>query len=424
MKIIWGIAIFLLVYGGAYYSVLLKFPQFQLKKIVKSLKTKTTAGISIFGSLSMSLSARIGVGSLAGMALAIYYGGAGSIFWIWLVGIINSVNTFVECYLGLKYQKIGESTTEGGPAFYILKGLKNKVLSKTYAIVVILAYIVGFISIQANTISVSIYNYFGVPQKLVGLFLAILVGFSIAKGIIQITKIAEKLVKWIAIMYIFVTIFVIFKNFHLLPGIIRLIIGSAFNLRSFGGGVLSTALIGIQRGVFSTESGLGTSSIASSCSYSKDKLSICFSQIFGIFFTIFVICTPVSIMILTSDYTNQVFKNINGIELTQYAFSYHMGPVGIIILIISVIVFAYSTIIAGYYYGESNIKFLFKNKDLSILLKSFTLSVVFFGSVLGPKILWNMVDFLISILAIINMYSILRLNKEVKEDYQNLINLV
>ena len=213
MKIIWGIAIFLLVYGGAYYSVLLKFPQFQLKKIVKSLKTKTTAGISIFGSLSMSLSARIGVGSLAGMALAIYYGGAGSIFWIWLVGIINSVNTFVECYLGLKYQKIGESTTEGGPAFYILKGLKNKVLSKTYAIVVILAYIVGFISIQANTISVSIYNYFGVPQKLVGLFLAILVGFSIAKGIIQITKIAEKLVKWIAIMYIFVTIFVIFKNF-------------------------------------------------------------------------------------------------------------------------------------------------------------------------------------------------------------------
>lgn len=421
---IWIIAIFLLVYGGFYYSIILKFPQLRFKTIFSSLKSKTTDGISTISALSMSLAARIGVGSLSGIALAIYYGGPGSIFWIWVIGIINSVNTFVECYLGLKYQHVEKNNIEGGPAFYILKGLKNKKLSKIYALVVIITYIVGFISIQSNTIVVSLSNYTNFSHVTIGLALVCVVGFSIEKGLKRISIITEKIVFFITIIYILVILFVVFKNLDIIFDILMLIIKNAFEVRSIGGGFLSTMLIGIQRGVFSTESGLGTSSIAASSTKTKNIFSICFSQVLGIYFTIFVISTSTAIMILTSDYTSQTFNKINGIELTQYSFLYHMGSFGIIILIISVILFAYSTIIAGYYYGESNMNFLLKRKKYSFLLKVFTLIVVFLGSVVSPKILWDIVDYFVAILAIINMYSILRLSKEVKHDYQKLRNLI
>ncbi len=424
LKLIWGIAIFFLVYGGIYYSFILKFPQLRLKSIIKGLKGKTYDGISVLEGLSISLAARIGVGSLAGVSLAIYYGGPGSIFWIWVICIINSVNTFVECYLGLKYQRIKEGVVEGGPSFYILNGLKNKFLSIVYAVIVIITYIIGFISIQSNTIVVSLNNYFNLSPVTTGLLLMFLVSLTISGGLKQITSVTEKLVRIISAVYIFVITYVICKNFTELSSVFLLIFKSAFNPTSAVGGFLGTFLIGIQRGVFSTESGLGTSSIASSCSVSKNKLSICFSQIFGIYFTVFLICTSTAIMILTSDYTTQAFNNINGIELTQYAFSYHMGVVGVIILILSVLFFAFSTIIAGYYYGESNLNFLFNNKKLFPLLKLLTMFVVFIGSIITPKILWNVVDFLVAILAIINMYSILRLKREVKQDYQSLRNLV
>ena len=424
MIFIWIIATILLVYGGLYYSLALKFPQLQLKTIIKSLKVKTTSGISTKSSLSMSLAARIGVGSLSGVALAIYYGGPGSIFWIWIVGIVCSVNTFVECYLGLKYQSIDSDNVEGGPAFYILKGLNNKMLSKIYAIAVIITYIVGFISIQSNTIVVALTNYTNLRQVTIGLLLVLLVSLSIRRGLKRISEITEKIITCITIIYVCMIMFVFFKYLNIIPNILGIILKSAFGIRPFSGGILSTLLIGIQRGVFSTESGLGTSSIASSCSCTKDKLSICFSQVLGIYFTVFVISTSTAIMILTSDYTNQVFENINGIELTQYAFSYHMGVFGIVILVISVILFAYSTIIAGYYYGESNMNFLLKKRKYLVLLRLFTLIVVFLGSIVKPNFLWNVVDFLIAILAIINMYSILRLSKEVKHDYQKLGNLI
>ena len=419
--ILWSIAIIFLLGGGLYFSIKLGFPQFKIKELFKGFKGDDKSTVSPFKSLTMSLAARVGVGSLAGIALAIYIGGPGTIFWIWITGIITSVNSFCESYLGAKYQEKDDDAYKGGPSYYIAKGLKNKKLAIIYSILIIIAYIVGFMTIQANTITTSINNYYEIDPLITGIILAIISALSIMKGLDRIVNITSKLVPVMGIGYILLSIVVIIMNIEKIPSILIEIVTSAFNSKAISGGVISTFLIGIQRGVFSTEAGLGTGSIASSCSHSKNKIGLGLIQILGIYFTVFVVCTSTALLILTSDYTNLNLTNINGIELTQYALNYHLGKIGIIILILSVISLAYSTIVAGYYYGESSLKYLIKNvtkKHINIL-KTVTIILLIIGSVTSATLLWNIVDILVAILSIINMYALIKLRKEIIIDYKN-----
>lgn len=418
--VLWSIALVFLVGGGFYFSFKLKFPQFKITSLFNGFKTDDKNSISPFKSLTVSLAARVGVGSLAGIALAIYLGGPGSIFWIWIAGIITSINAFCESYLGAKYQERDGSEYKGGPSFYILKGLNNKKLASFYAILIIIAYIFGFMAIQANTISVSIEQYYGISPLIIGIVLVFVSGISIMKGLDRIVNITSKLVPFMGIGYVLLSITVIVINIDKIPEVLSNIILSAFDFKAFGMGVLSTFIIGIQRGTFSTEAGLGTGAIASSCSHSSNKIGIGLIQILGIYFTVFVICTSTALIILTSDYTSLSLNNINGIELTQYALNYHLGKFGIFVLIISVIALAYSTIVAGYYYGESNLKYLIKNiKPIHInALKIITVILLFFGSLASPSIIWNIVDILVAVLAIINMYALIKLRREIITDYE------
>lgn len=416
---LWGIAIVYLFFGSIKYSFLLKFPQLKFIKMFKNIKTVSSKGISPFGSLSMSLSARIGVGSISGIALAIYYGGIGTIFWIWIIGIITSINSFVETYLGAKYQEKDGDVYKGGPSYYISKGLKKEFLSKVYAVVVIITYIVGFMSIQSNTISVCINKYYGVNEYIIGIVLSFVSLLVILKGVSSISSITSKLVPIMGIAYILISVFVILNNIYFVPQLLINIVKSAFNFKSFSSGFFLTFIIGMQRGIFSTESGLGTGSIATSSTSTNNKIGLGFIQILGIYFTVFIICTATALLIITSNYNMIEFNNINGIEITQYALYFHMGKPGIVILIFSVISFAFSTIIAGYYYGESNLKFLKKNNNKKHInfLKLFTILVLFLGSVVEASILWKLVDVFVAILAIINMYALLKFSNEVKKDY-------
>ena len=194
INIIWIVAIIFLLIGAIYFSIKLKFPQLRLFSLFCGLKNTGNSKISPFQSLTVSLAARIGVGSLAGIALAIYLGGPGSVFWIWVIGIITSINVFCETYLGLCYQEKIKEEYIGGPYFYIFKGLKNKKLSFLYAILVILAYIIGFMTIQANTIVVSINTFLGIDIYLIAIILSVIVTLSIIKGMSGIVKITSKLV--------------------------------------------------------------------------------------------------------------------------------------------------------------------------------------------------------------------------------------
>ena len=164
--ILWSIATVCLLGGGLYFSYRLKFPQLHLLKLFKTCKGKSKNTISPLASLSMSLAARIGVGSLAGIAIAIYIGGPGSIFWMWIITIFTSINAYCESYLGAKYQEKDGDEYKGGPAYYIDKGLKKKSLAKTYAVLIIIAYVFGFMTIQANTITKSISEYLPIPHIL------------------------------------------------------------------------------------------------------------------------------------------------------------------------------------------------------------------------------------------------------------------
>lgn len=421
--VLWQTAIVFLLGGGLYFTFKLKGIQFKFIDMLKSFKSDNQSDnqVTPFKSLTMALAARIGVGSLAGIALAIYIGGKGTIFWIWVSSIITSVNAFSESLLGIKYHEKINGQYVGGPAYYIDKGLKRKNLAKCYAFLIIFAYIVGFMSIQANTIASSINNYYNIAPIITGIIIAIISGYIIIKGLKEILDVTSILVPIMGISYLLLSIIIIVVNYQKLPDVLISIIQDAFKIKALTTGLLTTFVIGIQRGVFSTEAGLGSGAIASGAVATNDCVGIGLTQVLGIYFTSFIICTATALIILTSPYETLNLTNINGIEITQFALNYHLGKLGITILVISIIAFAFSTIIAGYYYGESNLKYLkgkLKKTDLFIL-KTSTIIILVIGSIVSASFLWSLVDILVAIMAIINMYSLLSLRKVIIKEYNN-----
>lgn len=417
-SILWSTAILFLIGGGLYFTFSLKGIQFHFTDMFRGFKHSKNSKISPFQSLTMALAARIGVGSLAGIALAIYVGGPGSIFWIWLSSIITSVNSFSESLLGVVFREKDGDVHKGGPSFYMDKGLNKKNLARVYALLVIIAYIFGFMTIQSNTISASIQDYLGISPIVTGVILALISGYSILGGVKGIVHLTSKLVPVMGIVYIFLSLFIVIGNIGSMPSVLYQIINGAFNIRAFGSGIISTFIIGIQRGVFSTEAGLGSGAIASSTTDEKSPVKIGLVQVLGIYFVSFIICTSTAFIILTSDYLMVPFENINGIELTQYALHYHLGNFGIVVLVFSIISFAFSTIIAGYYYGESNLKYLKKNPSNKqiLVLKIVSLLLLIIGSVAKASIIWSIVDILVASMAILNMYAVISLRKVVLEE--------
>lgn len=429
----WYCASFLLIVSGLYYTVCLKFPQFRFKEMIKSLSNekkfsiknifkKKKEGISPFQTLTLALAARIGVGSLSGIALGLLNGGPGVLFWIWISCIITLPNALVESSLAVKYRENDGDFYKGGPAYYIKKGLNKKTLAKIYAIVLSITYLFGFLSIQSNTISTSIVTIFPISKIIIGLIVSIITFIIIVKGLKGIADFTSKLVPIMGLLYMLLALIIILGNINTLPSILKLVIGSAFNVKTTIWGLISSVIIiGMQRGIFCTEAGIGTGAIASGTSDTDSPIKQGFLQMFGIYFTTFIVCTSTAIIVLSSGVLDtQTFINPNGIEITQAALNFHIGSIGNYILLLAIIAFAFSTIISGYYYGESNIKFLFKNlnKKTILIIKILVVGILFYGSIAEATILWNMVDLLVATLAIINIISILLLRKDTIKEYK------
>ena len=372
---LWSIATILLVLSGIYFAFKLKFLHLNFKKMLKSLKSDNNKlGISPFESLSVSLGGCIGVGSLAGIALAIFKGGVGTIFWILLSCLIIAPNSIVENALALMYREKNNNSYIGGPAYYIKKGLGYKKIAILYSIIVILAYLFGFLTIQSNTIAKSITFLYNVPSILIGIIIGILSFLIIRKGLKGIARFSSIFVPLMGIIYLLVAMLIIVKNINLMPGILSNIIHEAFNTTSLKYGILSSIIIGIERGIFASEVGTGTSAIASGSSNLDKPINQGLVGVIGCYFTTFVICLSTALIILTSNYNPNNYTLVNGIEITLNALVYHLGTFGNIVLYFCLIAFSFSTIISGYYYVESNLKFLFKNisNKVSTLLKIFT----------------------------------------------------
>jgi len=402
LSITWYIASILIIYSGIKYSFKYKFKQFNIREFIKAIKSKSKNNVSPMASLSMSLAAKIGVGSLSGVALALYFGGVGSIFWMCIISLLVSINTYVECKLGIKYRdKIGNSFV-GGPSFYIKKCLNNKYLSILYGILVIVTYSGLFLSIQSNTI-VSVLNDFNISVTLIVILLSIVTFLIIIKGSHNIFLVDSILVPIMLMFYLILGGFAIFNSNNLFD-IFKSMVVEAFNLKS----IIPVFLIGMQRAIFISESGIGTSAIsASACDNDASKQGML--EILGIHITTFLVCFVTFLIVVTSDYMFIDFGNINGIEIVMHAFNYHFGNLGKIILSIITIMFAFSTIISGYFFGENNVRVFTNNKKIINLFKILVIVVIFVSGYVSPQILWNLTDYFIAILAIINISSILKI---------------
>lgn len=405
---------------GIYLTFKLKFLEFNPKYIIKSLfESAPKGGIAPLQTLFISLAARIGVGSLSGVVLALYIGGVGSVFWIWITTIICSSNVLAESILSIKYRKkLNDGLYEGGPFYYIKMGLGKNTLSLIYAIIFLITYIAGFLTIQSNTIGKVLTQSIFINPVIVGIIIVILTAVVIFGGIKEIASTVSKLVPIMALIYIITCMYILFKNISLIDDIFINIITSAFNPRSF----LIGFVIGIQKSIFSTEAGLGSGAIASAASSSTNKVSQGLIQVFGIHFDTFVISTLTIFVILTSNYTSLNLTNINGIEITKYAFNYHLGRFGDLILLITIILFAFSTIIGGYYYGEISLKYITGKKN-TLIFKIIVLILIFLGTIVSAKIIWNFIDIFIIILALINTYAIFSLRNVIFEECNKYVKI-
>ena len=423
-NVFWIIAALMIFGSGIYFTFKLHFVQFNFFRMFYSLNKNHSKknAITPKQALMMVLAGRVGVGSISGVALAIYTGGVGAIFWMWISALASATNCFGETVLGIKYKEKDEGNIyRGGPSYYIKKGLKKPKLAFIYAILILICYIGGFLSIQANTIAKSSTELFNINSLTIAMVLSFIIFFIIFGGIKKISKVTDKLVPAMILLYILTGLLILVMNFKAIPSILLTIVQSAFNSKALAGGFLGTFLVGIQRGIFSNEAGMGTGAIASSTVETNNAAEQGYVQMLGVYITTMLICTATAIIILTSDYNTLKLLDINGIEITQYAFKYHLGDVGNFIVFISIILFAFSTILTGYYYSESCLKSIKKNTNKidTFLLKLGIIGVIFLGCLTSSSLLWGIVDLLCACLVIINIYALLKLRNEIKRENDN-----
>lgn len=415
-KLVWILSSSLLIMTSIYFSIKFKFIQLNIVKILKSIFDKSSNN---FKTLMFSLSGRVGVGSIAGVALGIYLGGPGAIFWMWIMGILCAILTFVETGLANYYKEKDEDGLYiGGPSYYLLKVANNKLLSALYTIILFFCYVGGIIAIQSNTIASSIEEIANVNTGVIGGLLCLITGVVIFGSLKKIIKVSSVIVPFMTILYLFSAIYLVIINPTDIFLIFLNILKSAFTSESFIFGLLPTIIVGIQRGIFSNESGLGTGAILSATSNSKNPVSQGYLQILGVYITTLLICTASAIIIMSANIDFSSFSNVNGIELVQRAFYLHYGNIGIFIMIVSIFLFSFTSILTGYYYGEYALKFIFKkvNNRKKILLKVFILINIFIGCVFSSLALWKLVDILIAFLAVINIYALYKLYPTLKNN--------
>lgn len=419
------ILIALLIIIGLYFTFKTKFVQFtNIKEMfrllgdgAKSRDSKDT--ISSFQAFCISTASRVGTGNLAGVATAIAMGGPGAIFWMWLIALIGSASAFIESTLAQIYKEKDGSNFIGGPAYYMEKGLKKRWMGVVFSILITISFGLVFNSVQSNTITLSLKNSFGFDTKIVGLILTILTIIIIFGGVKRIADVSSVLVPIMAIAYILVTLFIVLKNFSAIPSILLLIFENAFGINQIVGGSIGAALMqGIKRGLFSNEAGMGSAPNAAATATVSHPVNQGFIQTLGVFTDTLIICSCTAFIVLLSGIP--LDGSIKGIELTQLAVSSQVGSWGNTFISICILLFAFSSIVGNYYYGEANIQFITSKKIYLSIYRISVALMVFFGSLVSMDIVWNLADLFMGLMAVINLIAIVLLSKiafKALEDY-------
>ncbi|MBH0239229.1 alanine/glycine:cation symporter family protein [Methylobrevis albus] len=416
--IFWG---YVLIYGllavGIFFTLRLGFLQIvhfpEMFRAVIGSKQGDRSGITPFQALCTSLASRVGTGNLAGVAVALYLGGPGAIFWMWMVALVGMATAYSESALAQLYKtRDEEGRYRGGPAFYIAKGLKAPWAGAVFSVCLIIAFGLVFNAVQANSIADAMEGAFGLPKIGVGIALAALAGVVIFGGIRTIARVAEIVVPFMAVIYLLMALYVVVTHLSEVPAVLSLIISSAFGLDAAGGGIAAAMLNGVKRGLFSNEAGMGSApniaAVATPDPHHPSSQG--FVQALGVFIDTLLICTATAIMILLSGVMGPE-SQLTGTPLTQEAMVAHIGEAGRYFIAVAILFFAFTSIIGNYSYAENAMIFLgIGNRVGMTVLRTAVLLMVVWGAYESVATVFNAADAAMGLMATINLIAIVLLS--------------
>ena len=419
---IWGPPMLILLLGtGIYLTVLLKGIQFRALglalKLIFRKSLKDQGDISPFSSLMTALAATVGIGNIVGVATAITLGGPGAVFWMWITGLIGMATKYSEAVLAIKYREKGPYGMRGGPMYYLSKGANLPWLGAIFAGFTILATFGIGNMVQANSAVKILETTFDIPVLSSGLILMILTGLVILGGIKSISRVTSFLVPFMIVGYIATALTVLIINLDRIPNAFYLIFSSILSPASaiggFSGATIAAAMrFGVARGVFSNESGLGSSPIISAAARTNDPVKQALISMTQTFIDTLVICTLTALVILTADSWT---LNVSAGALTSTSVAETLGKAGEIIIAIATTLFAISTLIGWSYYGEKAIEYLF-GPSLILIYRIIFSATVLLGATVSLEIVWNFSDVMNGMMAIPNLIALLLLAKVVKNE--------
>lgn len=419
----------LLLTVGIFFTISSKFVQLRmLPEMFRALVEKPETlkngekGISPFQAFAISAGSRVGTGNIAGVATAIVLGGPGAVFWMWIIAFIGAASAFIEATLAQVYKVHDkEGGFRGGPAYYITKGLNQKWLGITFAVLITVTFAFVFNTVQSNTIAESLRTQYHISPVITGIILAVITAIIIFGSVRSIATLSSLIVPIMAIVYVGIVLFILLMNFDQIIPMIGTIIKSAFGMEQVAGGAVGTAILqGIKRGLFSNEAGMGSAPNAAATAAVPHPVKQGLLQSLGVFFDTMLVCTATAIMILLYSGLKFGEKAPQGVEVTQSALNEHLGSPGGIFLTVAITLFAFSSVVGNYYYGQSNIEFLSKNKAILFIFRCLVVVLVFIGAVVKTETVWSTADLFMGLMAIVNLVSIIGLSNiafAVMKDY-------
>lgn len=418
-QVVWGPVMITLLLGfGLLLSISLRFFQFFkcpliIKKTIGGLfssKNKQSNGISPFQAVSTALAGTLGTGNIIGVGIAIVSGGPGAVFWMWISAFFGMMTKYAEVMLAVKFRSYNEKNEPiGGPMYYIDKGMKCKWLANVFCIFCILASFGIGSMVQSNSVSEALFATFHLSPLITGILLSLFAALVILGGIKRIGSICEKIVPLMALFYCIFVILALIVNASQIPHAFLSIVHSAFSSKSIiGGGIGYSVQIairyGFSRGIFSNEAGLGSAPIAHAAANTNSPVEQGMWGIFEVFFDTIISCTMTALVILTS---NLPIQNTNGAQLTLHAFSSAIGNISQYVIAISMIFFAFASMIGWAYYGEKCIEYLLNKKQIISGYRFLYIFSIIIGAIGNLGIVWQISDTLNGLMAVPNMAALI-----------------
>lgn len=421
-SIIWGknIIVVLLVGTGIFFTLSMKFMQIRLLKdmaglLVKNNK-KSESGISSFQAFCVSTATRVGAGNLVGVVAALSVGGAGSVFWMWIVAVFGAATGFVEATLAILFrEKDKRGDYVGGAAYYIQKGLGSKwnINMRWLGIIFVFFAMIcwgGVLQVISNSVTESFHVAFGIDVKIMSGILAFFAAIVIFGRKDKIVKVLEKMVPFMAFAYLILVAFILVKNITVIPDVFKRIFEEAFGIRqAIGGSFGAVVMEGVKRGLFSNEAGTGSAPSAAAAAEVDHPAKQGLIQALGVYVDTLVICTATALVVLVTK--ESVIEGLGGMKLLQEAFRYHIGDWGVIFIACVLFLFAFSTALGITYYAKPNLIFIADKDWLQTAFKIFACCMLFYGGMKQAFLVWALADLGLGLMAIVNIFAIIPLRK-------------